>query len=182
MEDLRNTNPEREIMPKDLFEHYVEARSKGYAGGGKSKPDPDLPGFKVFKYLNPNLPYIYEDRYTDTPKRPGNFGGFEINRRVSEEGSTLTLYTFGGGLTTEGERLGEDAVYSRLQKFLDENVKEVRFGNMVRFEFEDEMGKWVYEGDGEKNQWGWVDNERISHNGASLYELVGSGICFIPRF
>lgn len=50
MEKLSSSMPEREIMPPDLFRHYVESRKKAYAGGGENVyvPDSKIPGFKLF--------------------------------------------------------------------------------------------------------------------------------------
>jgi hypothetical protein len=63
MEKLDSAMPEQEIMPLDLFRHYVEGRKNAYAGGGENvyKSDPQLSNFKVFNWMNPNLPYHFED-------------------------------------------------------------------------------------------------------------------------
>ncbi|MBI2021541.1 hypothetical protein HYS93_01510 [Candidatus Daviesbacteria bacterium] len=174
---------ERKILPSHLFKHYVEGRTKAYAGGGEDvyNPDPNLLGFKVFRWTNPDLPYHFEDHYTDNPQRPGNFGGFEINRESSEYGGVLSFYDYNGGLTNDGMRLGEVIIYPRLIRFLGEHVEVVRFGKNVVYTIEDESGNWVYQGIGEIEAYGWYDEELITNNGLLVYKLRGSGICFIPE-
>ncbi len=108
MEKLQDPS-ERNIMPPDLFKHYIDGRKKAYATGGERVyiPDAKIPGFKVFNWTNPNLQYYFEDHYTDRRQRPGNFGGFEITRENSEEGELLTFYDYSGGLSEEGLKLQE---------------------------------------------------------------------------
>lgn len=184
MEKLYIHRQEREIIPPDLFRHYVDARKKAFATGGDQLYilDDALPGFKVFRWKNPELPYHFEDHYTDTLKGSGNFAGFEINRKNSRKGERLTFYDYSGGLTEEGMKLGEDAVYSRLRKFLGECTELVRIGRTGRFNFKDELGKWVYEGKATVEAYGWHDDELISRNGILVYKLRGNGICFIHGF
>lgn len=174
---------ERQIMPKDLLEHYIEARANGYASGKKAAEFwfQEASKFKRYKFHG-DTPYYYQDYYYDREERPGNFGGFEINSEYAYDGEKLTFYVYGGGLTNEGLALGEEAVYSRLQKFLAEHIPNVRFGKKNKFEFEDGAGIWVYEGDGEIGDWGWNDKERIIYNGQVVYELVGTGLCFTKGF
>lgn len=193
MEKLQDLS-ERNIMPPDLFNHYVERRKKAYATGGESVyvPDAKIPGFKVFNWKNPDFPYHFEDHYTDRRQRLGNFGGFEITREISEEGAPLTFYDYSGGLTEEGLKLqeqtekglstGEPVVYSRLTKFLGDHVTDIRFGKNVKFNFEDRLGKWTYKGLGQVEAYGWHDEETITCNGVLLYRIKGNGICFVPTF
>lgn len=141
-------------MPQDLFEHYIKARKNTYAGDAKPAIGLTVPGSKGFRYHEADSPYYYQDEYFDRPERPGNFGGYEVNRRDSCDGKELTLYTYGGGLTEEELQLGEKAVYSKLTKFLEDHVSKVRFGKKVRFTIEDNDAVWAYEGDGEVGPWG----------------------------
>jgi len=176
---------EREIMSPDLFKHYVAGRNQARFRTGESTytSDPSLPGFKVFKWQNPDLPFLYEDRFADNPERPGNFGGFEINRANSEKREMLTFYNYSGGLTEEGLKVGEIEIYDNvLQSFLEEHVEEVRFGKNVRFTIEDKVGTWVYEGKGNTEYYGWVDDESITLNGSEVYKLRGTGLVFVPGF
>lgn len=181
--------PDREIIPKGIYEFYVRARSAAYAGGGEYEPDRKLPGFEIFRYKDPDTghhraPYVFEDRYTDGSERPGHFGGFEIIQgfgQVRPAPPPFIFYTYTGDLIGKGERLGEGLVYSKLQKFLKEHVGDVRFGRKVRFELTDGEGNWVYEGDGESLQCGWEDKERIILNGALVYQLTGRALCFWVR-
>jgi len=186
MEKLGDT-PERQIMPQELFEHYVEGRKVAFATGGEDvyRPDPKISGFKVFNWKNPRLPYHFEDHYTDSPKMPGIFAGFEINRADSQEGKRLTFYIYSGDLTEDGLKLqeqtekglrsGEAVVYPRLMNFLDKYTEDVRFGKTVTHEFEDGLGKWIYEGKGRIEGHGWKDDEFISLNGVQMYKLRGTG-------
>lgn len=173
-----------EIMHEDLLRHYVEGRRRAYAGGGEGvySKDSKLQGFKVFEWQNPNLPYYFEDHYTDSPERPGNFGGFEINRVGGKDGNRLTYYSYNGGLTKEGLRIGEKEAYRRLMMFLAEHVEDVRFGKTVTFELEDSKGRWIYDGKGSIEDYGWKDEELISLNGVVVYKLSGSGISSIREF
>lgn len=174
----------REIMHEDLVKHYIEGRKKAYAGGDESVyvPDPKIKGFKVFGWQNPDLPYHFEDHYTDNPERPGNFAGFEVNRIGGKDGNILTYYSYVGGLTKEGLRIGEEEIYTRLRMFLGEHCEDVRFGNKVAFGFEDREGKWAYEGWGGVEDYGWEDEESISLNGVVIYKLRGAGISSIKGF
>lgn len=183
MEKLGDTS-ERQIMPQNLFRHYIEGRRNARFRTGESTyiPDISLPGFKVFRWQNPNLPFYYEDRFSDNNKRPGNFGGFEINRANSEKGEILTLYNYCGGLTKEGLKVGEIEVYDNLlQRFLEEH-DEIRFGKKVRFTIERKDGVWVYEGKGKVEDYGWADDESISLNGVEMYKLRGTGHTFVQGF
>lgn len=176
MEILKDMR-ERKIMPQDLLECYIRARTDTYASGKEPVLGLNIPGFKG--YREEVYPYFYQDNYVDNKRRPGNFGGFELITDGSCDGDKLTFYTYAGGLTEEGLKLGEKAVYSKLTEFLRDHVAEVRFGKKVKFTIEDESGTWVYEDDGEVKPWGWEDKEKISHNGVLLYELNGNGACFI---
>ena len=171
------SDPEREVLPPDLKDHFIEARRKAYAGGGEYIMDNELLGFRVFRRDDPQRSYFYEDRYATGP---GNFSGFELVRRARES-SKAAEYNYAGGLTEQGKKIGEEAVYDKLKKFLLEHAEEVRFGKQVEFSFQDESGEWIYVGNGEVKDWGWEDKEIIIYNGAVVYELNGSGICFIKR-
>lgn len=176
---------ERNIMPPDLLKHYIDGRAKARFRTGETTyiPDPTLSGFKCFAWQNPDLPFHFEDRFADSSKRPGDFGGFEINRANSEKGEQLTFYDYSGGLTEEGLKVGESEVYDKvLQRFLEEHVEEIRFGKNVRFTIEDNDGVWIYESTGVILPWGWKDKETISRNDILLYELNGSGVCFVKGF
>lgn len=191
MEVVESNTEQKEIMPKDLFAHYVGGRNKAYATGGEGVyiPDNKIPGFKVFNWENPELPYHFEDHYTDSLELPGIFAGFEINRADSQEGKKLTFYIYNGNLTEDGLKLqeqtdeklrnGEAAVYERLMHFLGKYTEHVRFGKTVTFEHEDGLGKWVYEGNGRIESNGWEDEESISLNGVQVYKLSGTGISFV---
>jgi len=176
MEKLKDV-PERQIMPQDLLECYIISRKNTYASGKEPVLGLSVPGFKGYRDIR--YPYYYQDNYRDDQSRPGNFGGFEQITEGSYEGSGLTLYTYAGGLTEEGLRLGEKAVYSKLTEFLKDHVADVRFGKKVRFTIGDEGNTWVYEGDGEVKPWGWEDKEKIKLNDKLIYELNGNGLCFI---
>ena len=65
MENMKSSVGQ-EIMPPELFKHYVDGRRQAYATGGEDVyvPDPKIPGFKVFNWKNPNLQYYFEDHYT----------------------------------------------------------------------------------------------------------------------
>lgn len=175
----------RQIIPKDLFEHYIKARLGTFASKEKEPVlGLNIPGFKGYRY--PEEPkgddrFIYEDNFIDDGERPGNFAGFEVNKDQTR-GKDLTLYVYAGGLTEEGLRMGEADIYSKLKEFLRNHVAEVRFGKRVKFTIEDKGDTWVYEGSGEVKAWGWEDKERISYNGVLLYELNGNGACFIRGF
>lgn len=184
MENLQSSS-ERNIMPPDLFKHYIDSRAKARFSTGETTyiPDSTLSGFKCFTWQNPDLPYHFEDRFADSSKRPSDFGGYEINRENSDKGEMLTFYSYNGGLTEEGLKVGESEVYDRiLQRFLEEHVEEIRFGKKVRFTIEENDDVWVYEGDGEIQTWSWKDKETIRRNGILFYELNGSGVCFIKGF
>lgn len=172
----------KEILPQDLYEYYVAARADTYASGKKPITGLNTPGFKSYQYHQETSPYFYQDNYCDDEARPGNFGGFEIISEDSFEGKKSTFYNYTGGLTGEGLRLGESAIYAKLVHFLSEHISDVRFGKNVRFDLEDESGKWVYQGQGTINDWGWEDDETIVLNGVGVYKLRGTGICFIPGF
>lgn len=184
MEQLDNT-PERQIMPREVFEHFVRARTDTYASGRESVMGLNIPRFKGYRY--PEEPkegvdrFVYEDNFKDSKKRPGNFGGFEIVKDVTSD-EEVTLYSYAGGLTKEGLKLGEEVVYERLMKFLGQNASDVRFGKNATYNFEDELGKWTYEGKGRKEDYGWKDDEVISLNGAPMHKLRGNGLVFIPGF
>lgn len=191
MERVESNIGQKEILPKDLFAHYVEGRNRAYATGGEGVyiPDKKIRDFKVFNWKNSNLPYHLEDHYTDSPEIPGIFAGFEINRADTQAGKVLTFYIYDGSLTEDGLKLqeqtdkglrnGEAAVYERLMYFLGEYTEHVRFGKTVTFEHEDGLGKWVYEGKGRTEANGWEDEESISLNGVQVYKLSGTGISFV---
>lgn len=174
----------RQIMPNDLFEHYVSARTNTYASGREPVSGLNIPGFKGYRF--PEKPreddrFIYEDNYLDGEERAGNFAGFEVNRDVIS-GKQSTYYSYVGGLTEEGLKLGESVVYSKLTRFLKNHAAEARFGKNIKFTIEDGGDTWVYEGIGEIKPWGWVDKESIKRNDTLLYELNGNGACFIKGF
>lgn len=180
MEQLGNL-PEQQIMPPDLFEHYVKARTDIYASGKDPVSGLNIMGFKGYRF--PEKPkaddlLMYEDNYIDYKDIPGIFAGFEVNKDIVS-GKQSTFYSYVGGLNEEGLKLGEKVVYSKLTQFLKDHVSEVRFGKNVRFTIEDESGTWVYEGSGEVNPGGWKDRELIKRNDVALYELNGNGACFI---
>lgn len=194
MEVVESNTEQKEIMPKDLFAHYVGGRNKAYATGGEGVyiPDNKIPGFKVFNWENAELAYHFEDHYTDSLELPGIFAGFEINRADSKDGKRLTFYIYNGNLTEDGLKLQEQTekglsteeavVYSRLMIFLGKYVEDVRFGKTVAFDLEDGLGKWAYEGKGRIEDHGWEDDEFISLNGIQVYKLRGTGLSFIKGF
>lgn len=173
---------EREIMPKDLLEFYGRARKNTYAGSVKPETGITIPNSKGYRYSEEGSPYYYQDEYFDTSDRPGNFGGLELIRKESFEGQEVSLYSYAGGLTERGLELGEGAVYTILQQFLSDKASQARFGNTLNTELENESGTWAYQGDGEVTPWGWIDSEKILLNGELVYELRGTGICFIPGY
>lgn len=179
MERLKDM-PGQEIMPQDLQECYVKARGRTYASGKEPILGLNIPGFKGYK--EELYPYFYQDNYVDDKRRPGNFRGLERISEQSFEGNMLALYAYVGGLTREGLKLGEEAVYGRLVKILGEHVRDVCFGKTVTFDFEDGLGKWVYEGNGSVGSYGWEDDESISLNGIQMYKLRGTGLSFIKGF
>lgn len=180
-EGLRSSS-ERKIIPPTIFSHYVNARKSTYASGKKSVLGLHTPQFKGYEYHIEGTPYYYQDNYTDSSDRLGNFSGVEVNSSDSFDGTLLTTYNYGGGLTEEGMKDGESAVYSRLVRFLGYHVEEVRFGKDVTYTFEDEQGQWKYEGHGAVSAWGWEDREQILHNGKLVYDLIGIGMCFVPEY
>jgi hypothetical protein len=190
-------NSERLIMPPDLLQHYINARKDTYASGKDPIMGLCIPGYKGYRYPeelpedHPDQSFLYEDNYIDDKDRPGNFGGFETIKNVGKD-KISTFYVYAGGLTEEGMKLqeqtekglknAESVVYSRLIIFLDKNVKDVRFGNTVKFEFKDQMGKWIYNGKGEVNDYGWADDESVTLNGVEVHKLRGTGLSLIPGF
>lgn len=180
-EQSNNPSSEREILPNDLRAHLIEARSEGYAGGGEYVSDDMIPEFKRFKFQDNQRGYYYEDKFGTSEKRPGNFAGFELVTRYPS-GPRCAYYGYAGGLTEEGEKLGEKEVYLRLQRFLTENADVVRFGGIVEFSFEDEDGAWTYRAWGGIARWGWEDREEVVNNGKTVYELSGQGVCFLQGY
>lgn len=178
MEKLKDM-PDRQIMPKDVFQDYVAGRKDGFASGKNPTPDLNIPGWKGYQYHRENSSNYYQDNYHDDEERPGNFGGFEIMSRDTYTGKKLILYNYAGGLTEEGEKFGEKVIYTRLSVFLEDHVEEVRFGNSVIFEFKDEYGAWTYKGQGKKEKYGWEDDEFLSLNGVQTYKLRGTGLSFV---
>ena len=183
MKQLGNTL-EQQIMPPELFEHYVNARTNTYASG--KEPVLGLNGLNnkdYYGYRYPEEPkeddhFVYEDNFRNIEGRPGNFVGYELNRDAS--GKVRTHYGYEGRLTDDGLKLGENAVDSILKRFLRENITEVRFGKKVRFVIEDGQDTWVYEGNGKiedrgLERWVWTDEARIKLNGNLVYELGGIG-------
>lgn len=170
-------SPEREILPADLFEHYVAGRANGYASGKRALLHLNHSGQRGYCYYQKGSPYYYQDNFVEGE---GRFAGYEINSQDYLFGPACVFYAYEGGLTKEGLELGEEQVYLRLRKFLAEHVSEVRFGKEVWFTFEDELGRWTYEGQGIFTNRGWRDEERLSLNGRILHELSGLGISFLP--
>ena len=107
---------DRELMPVDLREFYARARENTFAAGLPPVDDPLIWGSKELKFKEGNL--YYHDRYFDSPERPGNFAGIEIVSEGLYGGKPLAIYSYAGGLTEPGLKLGESTVYGRLQKFL----------------------------------------------------------------
>lgn len=175
MERVKGT-PEQQIMPADLMECYIKARERTYASGKESVLGLNIP--KLKGYREELYPYFYQDNFRDDEKLPGNFRGFERISEQSYDGNMLTLYAYVGGLTDEGLKLGEEAVYGRLIKILRDHVRDIRFGKTVTFDYEDELGKWVYEGNGRVGSYGWEDDESINLSGVEVYKLRGIGFSF----
>ncbi len=157
----------------------VEARQEGYAGDGEYIPDDIIPGFKRFRFEDTKRGFYYEDRHGISEKRPGNFAGFELVTRYPG-GPRCAFYSYAGGLTKEGEKLGEEMVYGQLKRFLREHVEEVRFGETLAYAFADESGLWSYRSPGRRESWGWYDFEIIEHDVGAVYKLSGQGVCFLP--
>lgn len=181
MEKLKDM-PERQIMPRDVFTDYVNGRKDTFASDKDPILNLNIPGWKGYQYHRKDSSNYYQDNYHDDKERPGNFGGFEIMSRDSYTGKKLVFYGYAGGLTKAGEKFGEAIVYTRLRKFLKDHVEEVRFGKSVAFDFENGLGKWVYEGKGRIEDYGWEDGEFLSLNGAQVYKLRGTGLSFIKGF
>ena len=174
---------ERNILPQDLLDHYAFARKDTYASQPSSDALPDLsiPGTKGFVYppevieSGHSLPYRYRDEWV-SGKEKGAFSGREINFSRYDESDLITWYSYMGGLTEEGMRLGEDFVYEiLLRAFLRRYSNRVRLGGYFQFEHQTEQGNIVYKGEGIRTGRSWHDTETIELNGARLYLGKGDG-------
>lgn len=176
------STPLRPILPPDVREFYIRARTRTYAAGMSADPNPILPGAHELRYAE--AVYLYEDRYFDnSAERPGNFFGIELVRLNLDENPVIASCSYGGGLTDDGLRLTSDAAVGRfLQLILREYAERVRFGEMLRVERRQEGDRWVYADEGEVRPWGWRGTERIWLDGVLVYGLSYQGGCFLPGF
>ena len=173
------TQINNESLPHDLQEFWTRARANTYAGDTVPIPGLTSPGSTGYRYFEENNPYIYTDEYHSHSKTPGKFAGAEMIRKYRYDGQRTAFYTYAGGLTEEGLKLGEETVYEILKKVLKEKAEIVRFGNRVMTEVENQDGRWQYEGYGSLKPWGWEDKERITLNHVLVYELSGTGVSFV---
>ena len=171
---------DRELMPVTLREFYARARENTFAAGMFPVDDPLIWGSKELRFSEGNL--YYHDRYFDNPQRPGNFAGIEIVSEGLYGGKQLIVYTYGGGLTKQGLKLGESTVYESLPKFLQKNAQITRFGGNVRDIFNNDAGTWIYESKGLVRDRGWADEEYINLDGDLVYDFSGQGVCLEPVF
>jgi len=141
-----------------------------------------VPHSHELHYHDEQSPYFYQDRYFDTPNRPGNFFGIEVISSASFDGPPVLACSYGGGLSDAGMALGEAAVYGVLRPVLREHAAGARFGRRLTVPHDDDMGTWLYEDNGQVAPWGWYGTERIAHNGLVVYELLYSGGCFLSGF
>lgn len=177
---MREILADREIMPATLREFYARARAETFASDMPSIKNPMIPGSTELRYKEGN--FYYHDRYFDNEENPGRFVGMEIVSEGSYEGQPLSVYSYAGGLTERGSRLGESTVYERLKKFLQKNAQTARFGGKVRDLLKDEVGIWIYESKGMVTRWGWADVEYLNLEGDLVYEFQGEGTCLDPGF
>lgn len=177
---LKEQGPiKREALPLPLRGFLARARANTYASDGSPESNPLIPGSKELRYEEDNNFMRYHDRYFDVLERPGNFAGVELVTAQRYDGSEhLMVYSYGGGLTSDGLELGEGSVYGSLQEFLKAESGRARMGES----FKVQSGEWEYENDGEVTDWGWKDRELLRKNGVLVHEVNAQGICLIKGF
>src|SRR3989304_10378735 len=191
MADYRETGRprEREILPRDLRAHYIEARMNTWASNSErfSSWDLTVPGSKGFVYPAPGMeaehpsPYLYKDIYIDG-KENGSFSGRETNTSGGNENDLITLYSCMGGLTGEGMELGEGFIYGRLLRgFLKDYSRDLRFGKnfspIAILLSQMPQTIFILKSVGKREGRTWHDEESIEiEGGPKIYVFKGEGI------
>ena len=177
---------EPQIMPREVFDHFVKARVNTFASGKKPISGLNVMGFEGYRYPDKNnegATFLYEDNFqVSEDRKSAHFAGYEVNKDIAS-GKVNTVYLYGGGPTKEGIDVGDKIVNNALILFLAEHANEVRFGKNVRFEHKDPSGNiWVYEGKGERKDHGWGDEEKLTRNGVPMHTFEGKGHVFSKGF
>lgn len=180
MVERRSRRPELElVLPPNLKQFTEMARGNTYAAG--VEPQITRDGFKLLSYKSPL--FLYVDRWNTSRTQDGAFGGMEIVRDNdnTKSGFILLTYTYAGGLTEEGIKLGKDAVFPELRWFLKKFTKTAHFGLTMIEHKKAGRATWTYRSRGLRTPWGWMDREEMLRKGKLIYNLGGQGSYYGKR-
>ena len=78
---------EPQIMPREVFDHFVKARVNTFASGKKPISGLNVMGFEGYRYPDKNnegATFLYEDNFqVSEDRKSAHFAGYEVNKDIA---------------------------------------------------------------------------------------------------